>query len=199
MGNKVIYRVFYRFLLAMIAFLSSFGLGGAEQGKGFQHKGAEIVVIGNERIDTSTIISYMGFPSTGLFTDDAIDNALKTLYATDLFSDVRVVKNVRGIVVNVRENPILNKVVLEGNKNLKDKFLVDLLLSKPLMTFSKLIRGIQCLQSIINRIIRKQPCARKSHIRNDSARINPLISNNDKLCAFVLESFSLLGSPQAER
>jgi outer membrane protein insertion porin family len=137
MGNKVIYRVFYRFLLAMIAFLSSFGLGGAEQGKGFQHKGAEIVVIGNERIDTSTIISYMGFPSTGLFTDDAIDNALKTLYATDLFSDVRVVKNVRGIVVNVRENPILNKVVLEGNKNLKDKFLVDLLLSKPLMTFSK--------------------------------------------------------------
>jgi hypothetical protein len=44
MGNKVIYRVFYRFLLAMIAFLSSFGLGGAEQGKGFQHKGAEIGV-----------------------------------------------------------------------------------------------------------------------------------------------------------
>ena len=56
------------------------------------------------------------------YSREAGDQALKDLYATELFANVTVVDRGDGnIVIQVRENPVINRIVLEGNKRIKDE------------------------------------------------------------------------------
>ncbi|HEY0164720.1 MAG TPA: outer membrane protein assembly factor BamA, partial [Sphingomicrobium sp.] len=46
---------------------------------------------------------------------------LRALYATELFADVQIRGADTGnLIVEVRENPVINRIILEGNKRLKD-------------------------------------------------------------------------------
>ena len=55
------------------------------------------------------------------YTAATLDQALKDLYATQLFADVTITGAETGdLVINVRENPVINRIILEGNKRLKD-------------------------------------------------------------------------------
>ena len=49
-----------------------------------------ITVQGNERIDSQTIVSYLPFQTGSTVDAEMIDLAVKTLYRTDLFSDVQI-------------------------------------------------------------------------------------------------------------
>ncbi|PXA92717.1 outer membrane protein assembly factor BamA, partial [Nostoc sp. 3335mG] len=78
-------------------------------------------VEGSQRIEPDTVLSYtklrIGIP----YTAETLDQAIKDLYASDLLANVEIEGVDTGdIVVRVRENPIINRVVLEGNKRLKD-------------------------------------------------------------------------------
>ena len=53
-------------------------------------------------------------------TATKIDEALKALYATGLFQDVRINQSGGRLIVTVVENPVINRVAFEGNKKLKD-------------------------------------------------------------------------------
>ena len=51
-----------------------------------------------------------------------LDQALKDLYATQLFADVTISGGDTGdLVIAVKENPVINRIILEGNKRLKDE------------------------------------------------------------------------------
>src|SRR5689334_18401914 len=64
-----------------------------------------IVVEGNRRVEASTIRSYF-FTNPGERLDSfKIDQALKALYATGLFQDVRINQSGGRLVVSVVENP----------------------------------------------------------------------------------------------
>ena len=55
------------------------------------------------------------------YTAETLDTALKDLYATELFADVVITGADTGnLVIKVRENPVINRIVLEGNKRIKD-------------------------------------------------------------------------------
>lgn len=71
----------------------------------------EIVVQGNRRVDSETIRSYVTGTSSG-----SAEEARRNLLATGMFSDVRVSRSGRGLVVAVKENNVVNRVVFEGNK-----------------------------------------------------------------------------------
>ncbi|MCK0195652.1 outer membrane protein assembly factor BamA [Ancylobacter sp. 6x-1] len=78
-----------------------------------------IIVEGNKRVDAETIRSYFS-TSPGQKLDAArIDEALKNLYATGLFSDVHVSNRGGRMVVSVTENEVINRVAFEGNKKIK--------------------------------------------------------------------------------
>ncbi len=79
-----------------------------------------IRVEGNRRIDASTIRSYMLVQPGQPFDPAQIDRSLKTLYATGLFQDVSITPQGDTLVVRVVENPIVNRVVYEGNHVLTD-------------------------------------------------------------------------------
>jgi outer membrane protein insertion porin family len=78
-------------------------------------------VRGNERIEAGTVTSYLplqpGMPADA----ELLDLSLKTLFNTGLFSDVVLEMQENGIlVIDVKENPIVNRVIFEGNKKVKD-------------------------------------------------------------------------------
>jgi outer membrane protein insertion porin family len=79
-----------------------------------------IRVEGNRRIDASTIRSYMLAQPGQPFDPAQIDRSVKTLYATGLFQDVSITPQDGTLVVRVVENPVVNRVVYEGNHLLTD-------------------------------------------------------------------------------
>ena len=79
-----------------------------------------IRIQGNQRIEEGTIRSYMLIQRGDPFEQDRIDRSLKTLYATGLFQDVQILRAGNTVVVQVVENPLVNRVAFEGNKKLTD-------------------------------------------------------------------------------
>ena len=79
-----------------------------------------IRVEGNRRIEASSIRSYFHATAGGHFEAADLDAALKALYATNLFSDVRVARSGEALVVTVKENPVIRRLALEGNRKLKE-------------------------------------------------------------------------------
>ena len=83
----------------------------------------EIEVRGNQRIEADTVRSYMLLQPGDAFDADRLDRSLKSLYATGLFRDVRVGRDGGRVVVEVSENPIVNRVAFEGNRKISDDVL----------------------------------------------------------------------------
>lgn len=79
-----------------------------------------IAVQGSQRLEPTTIVSYVQMRPGDTYTAAAADQALKDLAATELFSDFSIRNNDGNVVIQIEENPIINRIVLEGNKRLKD-------------------------------------------------------------------------------
>ncbi len=107
-----------------------------------------IVVEGNRRVEADTIRSY--FRTSGGQRLDAakIDEAIKALYATGLFQDVRVNQAGGRLVVNVVENAVINRVAFEGNRKVKADQLKSEVQPKPRGTLSR-----AAVQADVQRII----------------------------------------------
>ena len=79
-----------------------------------------ITVVGTQRLEGDTVRSYIRLRTGQLWTQASADQALKDLYATELFADVAVRNNSGAVVIEVRENPVVNRIILEGNKRIKN-------------------------------------------------------------------------------
>jgi outer membrane protein insertion porin family len=108
----------------------------------------QIIVQGNRRVEAETIRSYFR-PGPGQRLDAAkIDEALKALYATGLFQDVRISQSGGRLIVTVVENAVINRVVFEGNRRIKDEQLSTEVQSKPRGTLSRPV-----VQADVQRIV----------------------------------------------
>ncbi|MGX7953035.1 outer membrane protein assembly factor BamA [Tsuneonella sp. HG249] len=98
-----------------------------------------IAVAGAQRLEPNTIVSYIRLRTGQVYTQAAADQALKDLYATELFSSANIVNNGGDVIVTVVENPVINRIVLEGNKRLKsDKITPEIKLApRQIFTRSK--------------------------------------------------------------
>jgi len=96
------------------------------------------VVRGNERIEPSTVISYLPI-QVGETVDQAkLDVAYKALFRTELFSSVTFDLDSNGdLVINVVENPIINRVLFEGNSSIKEDKLKDEVTVRPRGIFTR--------------------------------------------------------------
>ena len=80
-----------------------------------------IAVTGTQRLEADTVRSYIRLRAGQPWTQVAADQALKDLYATELFADVSI-RNANGdVTIEVRENPVINRIILEGNKRIKNE------------------------------------------------------------------------------
>jgi outer membrane protein insertion porin family len=107
-----------------------------------------IDVEGNRRVEADTIRSYFRVAPGERLDTGKIDAALKGLYATGLFQDVRITPGPNRILVTVVENAVINRVQFEGNKKAKDEQLSSEVQSKPRGTYSRAL-----VQSDVQRIL----------------------------------------------
>lgn len=79
----------------------------------------EIRVEGSQRIEGATVRSYLTVQPGDNFDPEKIDQSLKSLFATGLFADVSIRREGGVMLVQVVENPIINRIAFEGNKRIK--------------------------------------------------------------------------------
>jgi outer membrane protein insertion porin family len=101
--------------LAMPAIVSNMVVSVAEA----QSVG-RIAVEGNQRVEDETVLSYMQISPGDAFDEEKIDESVKALFQTGLFSDVRVFRRGDALVVQVEENPMINRVQFDGNEEIDD-------------------------------------------------------------------------------
>ncbi|HEY6832640.1 MAG TPA: outer membrane protein assembly factor BamA [Pseudolabrys sp.] len=109
---------------------------------------SSIAVEGSRRVEADTIRSYFHAGPNGQLSPADIDDGLKALYATGLFSDVHINRSGGRIIVSVVESPVINRVAFEGNKKAKDDQLTAEVQSKPRGTLSR-----PTVQADVQRII----------------------------------------------
>jgi outer membrane protein insertion porin family len=96
-----------------------------------------IAVSGAQRLEPQTILSYIQLRPGQVYTAAAADQALKDLAATELFSDFSIVNNAGDVVITVVENPVINRIILEGNKRIKDDKILPEIKLAPRQIFTR--------------------------------------------------------------
>jgi len=74
-----------------------------------------ILVRGAQRIDQTTILSYLPIQPGDTVDAAVLDVAVRTLTRTQLFADVQLGVQNGDLIVEIVENPIINQVTFEGN------------------------------------------------------------------------------------
>jgi len=98
---------------------------------------SSISVRGNQRVDADTIRGNLSIQPGRSFSAGDIDESVKRLFATGLFSDVRITQSGGTLVVQVAEYPVVNQVLFQGNKKRKDADLARVVQLKPRGPFSQ--------------------------------------------------------------
>ncbi|MER8374004.1 outer membrane protein assembly factor BamA [Mesorhizobium sp. M1409] len=98
---------------------------------------SRVEVSGNQRIDAETIRNYITIKPGKAFSSSDIDSAVKALFGTGLFSDVQINQVGSTLVVKVAEYQVVNQVLFQNNKKLKDNALAAAVQLKPRGTFSQ--------------------------------------------------------------
>lgn len=116
---------------------------------------SRIEVSGSERIEEATVVSYMDLKPGDPLDEIAVDRALKSLFSTGLFADVKVVDAGGGVVkVSVSENPIVNQISFEGNDKIEDDELLGEIQLRPRQVFTR--TKVQSDLSRLNQVYRRQ-------------------------------------------
>ena len=98
----------------------------------------EIVINGNKRISNETIKVFSSIPDNENLNENSINSILKNLYETGFFKDVSVMIENNKLIINVKENPIIQTVTIDGIKktNIKES-IIDVLSLKDRSSFNK--------------------------------------------------------------
>ena len=95
-----------------------------------------VEVLGTQRIDPDTVRSYMLVQAGDVAEQDRIDRSLRALFATGLFRDVTIRTEGSRVVVQVVENPLINRVAFEGNRRISSEILRSVVQIQPRGVFT---------------------------------------------------------------
>jgi outer membrane protein insertion porin family len=141
-----------------------------------------IRVVGSERIEPETVRSYSNLVPGQEYTAETLDQALKDLYATELFADVVIGGGETGnLVITVRENPVINRIVLEGNKRIKnDKIVPEIKLApRQIFTRSKVRADVDRIVELYRRQGRFAASVEPKIVQLDQNRVDLVFEINE--------------------
>ena len=144
-----------------------------------------IRVTGSERLEPQTVIAYSNLVPGQEYNAEILDQALKDLFATELFADVVITGAETGnLLINVRENPVINRIVLEGNKRIKnDKITPEIKLApRQIYTRSKVRADVDRIIELYRRQGRFAATVEPKIIQLDQNRVDLVfeITEGDK-------------------
>ncbi|GGE00923.1 outer membrane protein assembly factor BamA [Polymorphobacter glacialis] len=79
-----------------------------------------VIVRGTERLEPETVRSYLNLNIGDRYDRDRTDTALKALFASELFADATIRDDNGALTVEVKENPVINRIIIEGAKRVKE-------------------------------------------------------------------------------
>ena len=90
----------------------------------------ELIIKGNERISSETIKVFSGFNKGDNVNQNDLNDIIKSLYETNFFENVTIEIVNNNLIITVKENPIIQEVVIEGIKkeSLKNQIYDSLIL-----------------------------------------------------------------------
>ena len=77
----------------------------------------QIVINGNKRVSNETIMVYGEIKKNANYSEIDLNRILKNFYSTDFFEDVEVNLKNNVLTVNLKEYPIVNQLVIVGEKS----------------------------------------------------------------------------------
>ena len=135
--KKIVYLIILQFFI--------FKISHSENIKNFQ-------IIGNDRISNETILMFSNLKIGQDINENNLNNALKELYYTDYFKDVKISVDNNIIIIDVVENPIIQKIIINGVKDRNLLEIIDDVTSKinkyPLIE-SKIKEQVNLLKNIL--------------------------------------------------
>jgi outer membrane protein insertion porin family len=110
----------------------------------------EIIIQGNERVDKQTIESFLDINGLEKNNQTAINNSLKKLFESDLFLETKIAPKNDKMIIEVKENPIVNEIEFRGNKKIdKEALQAEIKLAKrAIYTKAKLQADIKRISDI---------------------------------------------------
>ncbi|MEP2102091.1 MAG: outer membrane protein assembly factor BamA [Parasphingorhabdus sp.] len=140
-----------------------------------------IVVNGSQRLESTTVLSYMKLRVGQTYTQEAADQALKDLFETELFKDVSIRNNGGAVVIDVIENPVINRILLEGNKRIKeDKIRPEIRLApRQIFTRSKVRADVARIVELYKRKGRFAASVEPKMVQLDQNRVDIVFEVNE--------------------
>ena len=137
--KRVIFRWLALLVAAFVAMAAWLPLAAAQTRAAAAGAGAisDIRIEGIQRIEPETVRSYLLLQPGDAWDPERIDRSLKALFATGLFADVKLTREGNFLVVRVVENPIINRIALEGNSKLSDKDLNAEIQLRPRVVYTR--------------------------------------------------------------
>lgn len=77
-------------------------------------------VSGNKRMNESTVLSYLSVKPGDAVNASILNSALKDMYATGFFANIRMRHEQSDLYVEIEENPSINRILFEGNDQLEE-------------------------------------------------------------------------------
>ncbi len=98
---------------------------------------SNVVVEGSQRVEDETVAAYLQVGPGDAFDPVKIDESIKALFESGLFSDVSITQRGSTLVVRLVENPLISVVNFEGNSELDDDTLSKEVEVRERMIFTK--------------------------------------------------------------
>ncbi len=141
----------------------------------------DIQVAGNRRVEPETVRSYLKFSTGDVFDAGKADASIRALFSTGLFADVQINRQGSSVVVTVVENPVINQVAFEGNKEVERDTLRNEVQLKPraVYTRAKVQADVQRILDVYRRQGRFAATVEPKIIELDQNRVNLVFEINE--------------------
>jgi len=155
----------------------------------------EIRVVGNRRVEPETVRTYLRFNAGDQYNPGKVDESIRSLFATGLFSDVRIDRDGAAVVVTVVENPVVNQVAFEGNREVDKATLTSEVQLKPRSVFTraKAQADVQRILDIYRRQGRFAASVEPKTIELENNRVNLVFEINEGMATKV-QAINFIGN-----
>ena len=155
----------------------------------------EIRVAGNRRVEPETVRSYLKFTIGDAYDPGKVDASIKALFATGLFADVRVEREGVAVLITIVENPVINQVAFEGNREADRDTLAAEVQLKPRSVFTraKAQADVQRILDVYRRQGRYAATVEPKIIELDNNRVN-LVFEISEGAATKVKAINFIGN-----
>ena len=110
-----------------------------------------IIINGNKRVSDETVKIYGGVNEIKKYSETNANKILKNLYETNFFENVEVLYKNKNLVINLKEYPTINQLVIVGEKTKKFKDQIRKIISskeKKSLNRSNLIKDVNLIKNL---------------------------------------------------